>query len=112
MQSMQRRGMTALVAVLIAAAGGNCATAIVHPSAEDVHWASARWPDATLSALEQGRALYVSKCAGCHHLYRPGAYAPERWPDVIHRMAERAKVSAEEEVLIARYLSAASARRR
>ena len=98
--------------VVLAALAAACATTIVHPSLDDVRWASARWPDATLESLEQGRSLYVRSCAGCHNLHPPTDYAPDRWPSVIAEMAPDAMVTTQEQELIARYLSAASARLR
>jgi mono/diheme cytochrome c family protein len=65
-----------------------------------------------MEGLQAGRATYVSKCAGCHHLHRPEEYAPAEWPGLVAKMAPRAKLSADERRLIATYLSATSARLR
>lgn len=106
-----RRSLSLIVPILLPIALG-CATAIVQPTREDVSWASARWPETTLEELQQGRTIYVRKCAGCHHLHRPDEYPADRWRSLVDEMRKEAKVSAEEEELIVKYLSAASTRLR
>lgn len=92
---------------------GACgASGVVHPTAKDAEWASAKWPGTTVSELEAGRALYTSKCVGCHRLPDPNAKTPEQWPNVVDEMAERAKLTAADRDLMLRYLSSASERLR
>ena len=74
----------------------------------DVTRAQQRWPDATREQLEQGRTMYVRRCAGCHALHRPERYAPEEWPRWVEEMTDDAKLTAEERVAIERYLVLAS----
>ncbi len=104
------------VSILAGAAAlvlGACgASAVVHPTAKDAEWASAKWPGTTVDELETGRALYTSKCVGCHRLPDPNAKTPEQWPTVVDEMAERAKLTAADRDLMLRYLSSASERLR
>ncbi|HEX4474911.1 MAG TPA: cytochrome c [Polyangiaceae bacterium] len=102
--------MLAGVAALLLGACG--ASAVVHPTAQDAEWASAKWPGTTVGELETGRALYTSKCAGCHRLPDPNAKTPEQWPTVVDEMADRAKLTAADRDLMLRYLSSASERLR
>ena len=69
-------------------------------------WASAL-PPAT-PETEPGRALYAGKCHACHRLYPPGRVGPEKWPALMEKMAEKAKLTPEEEKQVLAYVLAAS----
>lgn len=97
-----------LILVLLALAA--CGAALVHPGPADATLAAARWPGTTVAELEHGRALYVSRCSRCHALHVPEQYAAVRWPDLITRMAPRAKLSLDERAAITRFLVTTSAR--
>jgi cytochrome c5 len=98
------------IAAVSAAAAAGCVSAIPHPESRDLPVAKARWSDATLSELEQGRSAYVSKCSGCHQLFVPGVRGPESWPLALDEMSARAKLGPGQRVQIERYLVAISAR--
>lgn len=102
-----RLGLVGALLVLV----GGCVSAITQPTAADLPRAQARWPAATLAELQEGRTLYVQKCAGCHHLYVPGAYSPDRWLGLVPEMQERAKLDDGQAERIARYLASVSQRR-
>jgi len=89
-----------------------CASYLVQPTPEDVQWAMAQGHETTLQELQQGRTLYVQKCAGCHNLHRPDEYAPEEWDVQLDEMTQEEDVvlSPEQRELIGRYLMVASAR--
>ena len=109
---MTRKHVVAVgsLAVAVAVAVGACATAVVVPTASDVAVAARVYPDVTLHELSDGRALFVSRCAGCHQLPSPETRRPEEWPVVVDKMAPDAKISDSDRALIERYLVAASAR--
>jgi hypothetical protein len=112
MTSVRRRsrGRLAFAAGALLAMG--CAGALEYPIDRDVAWSQQHGADVGMEGLQAGRSTYVSKCAGCHHLHRPEEYAPAEWPELVAKMAPRAKLSADERRLIATYLSATSARLR
>lgn len=87
---------------------GGCAGGLPHPSAEVASRAARATPGVTLESLEAGRTLYVQHCSGCHNLVVPTDKTPEQWPVWVGKMAERANLTAEERVLIERYLVALS----
>ena len=89
-----------------------CASHLAQPTPEDVQWAVTHWPDTTLQGLQQGRAIYVQKCAGCHNLHRPEEYPPEEWTGQIDEMAEDEDVvlNPSDRELITRYLITVSSR--
>lgn len=101
-----------VAAALAAATITACAAALDHPTAQDVEWASSRWPDTSLQDLRHGRSLYVEKCAGCHNLPLPGAYSPDEWEGYVAYMTADAKLTPDEQLAITRFLIAASARAR
>lgn len=101
---MSRRRGRYWVALVVALAA--CAPALPRPSAADTSIAQRRWPSATLPTLEQGRALYVRRCAGCHSLKDPKAIPAEAWPDKIAKMRHDhdVRLASDEAELIAEYL--------
>lgn len=89
-----------------------CSTVVVHPSARDARWASEKWPGTTVAELEEGRSVFVARCAGCHNLPNPGSKSPEEWGNVVGEMATGARLTAADQDLVLRYLSVASERLR
>jgi len=57
-----------------------------------------------------GRDLYASKCHSCHRLHDPAGIDPDRWPAILDKMAEKAKLTAEEKETIRRYIEATSSK--
>ncbi len=96
----------------VCVAGTGCAAALVQPTRQDAEWASRRWGETTVAELQEGRAAYVQKCAGCHNLHVPQQYAPEEWEGYVAYMTADAKLSPDEIRLITRFLASASARAR
>ncbi|MCK9411682.1 MAG: hypothetical protein M0Q53_05220 [Prolixibacteraceae bacterium] len=66
---------------------------------------SALIPKETLSALQKGRAIYITKCGSCHTLYLPEKYSTSEWRIQTGKMAVKAKLTDHEEELIIRYLT-------
>lgn len=80
---------------------------IPDPTAKHLEYAEkAGYPATTLRALAYGRRLYVSRCSGCHELYRPGAYPSARWPRIVLDMRSSARIDADQVRDITRYLVA------
>jgi hypothetical protein len=98
----------AAIALLVAAASACRGGGIPRPDDSHVARVRPRWPDTTRASLEQGRELYVARCAGCHPLHRPDELDAARWSVVVADMADRAKLSLTERDLVLRYLSALS----
>lgn len=99
-------GRTCALAVLGAlafAVGAGCA-ALPTPSPADAVRAQRRWSEASVDSLARGRELYVRRCAGCHNLPLPESRSEEAWIKVMDEMAEEAKLSPDERVLVERFL--------
>lgn len=96
-----------LLGVGLALAG--CAAAPIAPplGQSDADRLTARGQAVTLAELQQGRSLFVGRCASCHILPRPAAYGTDRWPAFIDEMAARAQLSPPQAGAVLRYLLAA-----
>jgi mono/diheme cytochrome c family protein len=57
---------------------------------------------------EPGRAIYAGKCHSCHRLYAPDRVPPEKWPALMEKMGEKAKLTPEEEQRALDYVLAAA----
>lgn len=89
---MRRLGSALRIAGALAAAAVACASAL---------------PPAT-PETEPGRAIYAGKCHACHRLYPPDRVTPEKWPALMEKMAEKAKLTPDEEKQVLDYVLAAT----
>ncbi|MEO6098192.1 MAG: hypothetical protein ABIW76_22005 [Fibrobacteria bacterium] len=79
------------------------------PTAKNVALAERHGEVTTLPALKVGRKLYISRCSSCHGLEAPESLTPAEWPEMVARMAENAKVNADQQRAITQYLVSVSA---
>ncbi|MEO8167956.1 MAG: cytochrome c [bacterium] len=86
--------------ILLGGVLAGCVAALYTPSISDVR------NDASLTELNNGRALYVAKCGSCHTLKLPSEYAPDVWQENLDEMQQRAKISDGEKSSIFKYLRA------
>jgi mono/diheme cytochrome c family protein len=96
------------LAGLLALGLAGCSAAVARPGPSDAQWASERWPGTTVADLSRGQDLFVSRCSSCHALPRPAGKTPDEWAGVLDEMGAKAKLSAGDQDLVLRYLSAAS----
>lgn len=98
-------------AVLFAVAClGACASAIPEPTPAHVERARASNPDVSLADLQQGRELFIGRCAGCHALPLPSDHSPKEWATVLERMTPLAQLDEDESARVESYLAATSQR--
>src|SRR6266436_2898975 len=50
------------------------------------------------------RKLYIAKCARCHKFYDPAKYPEPEWQTWMAKMSKKAKLNAEQEELLSRYI--------
>ncbi len=86
----------------------SCATVVPEPTLATMLRASQRWPGTTLRDLNEGRAVYVRKCSGCHSLHTPDEFTPREWESKVPEMMVRAKLTPTEANLVIRYLASSS----
>jgi len=85
------------------ALGEGCA-ALPRVSGEAAARARSRWPDSSFAQLEEGRATYVRRCAGCHALALPDSRSERQWKAVLDEMAGEAKLTPEERTLVEQFI--------
>ena len=107
-----RRGFFWVFSSSVAALGFvvACTSAVPRPVAGDAALAAARWPAVQLTDLEDGRTLYLRKCGGCHRLYPPNKFSPERWQASMVEMSEKAGIGSEDRLKLEAYLWSVSSR--
>ncbi len=104
---MKRWRLVTLAALASALSG--CG-GLPQPTAVDAERVGARWPGLRVADLEQGRELYVGRCAACHQLYEPASFGSERWQLELRKMRERARLSEQQELRILQYLLSVAGR--
>ena len=65
-------------------------------------------PVATLPSpeLDQGRLLYISKCAHCHTVEPVAKYSLTRWDEILPDMSERTKLDSAQSLAVRAYVLA------
>jgi hypothetical protein len=61
----------------------------------------------TQEALQRGHDTFVANCDRCHKLPAPTRKTPEQWPATLDVMANRAKLTEEQERDVLRFILAA-----
>lgn len=65
-------------------------TAVVAGLTEvDVQRGRSKFPDISLAALEEGKALYESHCGNCHGLKNVSNYSEEEWLKIVPNMSKK-----------------------
>jgi len=54
--------------------------------------------------IARARKLYVAKCARCHKFYDPVNYNDAEWHSWMTKMSKKARLKADQEQLLSRYL--------
>jgi hypothetical protein len=65
-------------------------------------------PEIDVGALDRGRAIAITECAGCHRHYWPEERRPNHWSRILRNMGERASLSSEEVEDLQLYFSTVS----
>ena len=81
-----------------------CAAPLLMPTQQDLALVSTDGYTTNLDSLREGYNLYLNKCGSCHYLYRPTKFTGEKWRKELPEMAEKAKLSPEQQELILKYL--------
>ena len=95
------KALSPLLALLVACAAGTIPVA----TQADAERAAASRPATTLAELEQGRAIYLKRCSGCHRPVAPDSIAADVWPAQVAKMKDRAHLTPDEEQLVLLYLT-------
>lgn len=82
----------------------SCATNLYLPTYDD-----ATSHNISLSALQSGRELYISKCSTCHNLFLPNNYTKPEWLLIMSKMEKPAKIDSTQKDLIMKYVDTGNA---
>lgn len=77
-------------------------------SSNDTLKAQSKYPDITTSMLQEGQEHFKKNCQKCHSLKLPWTRTEAQWTKILPRMAKRAKLTAEQEASVQKYLFAFS----
>jgi cytochrome c5 len=89
-----------------------CSAKLVSPTQTDADRVAQRMPGTTLADLQEGKALYQTKCSQCHALKKPSSKTESEWQQIIPIMAKRAEkahkdlIDGHAQVQIMKYLTA------
>ena len=95
---MKKLSVIALIAVFAAC------TKLIAPTQPDADRAAQKFPGTTLADLQQGKLLYEQNCGKCHGLKKPASRSEEAWRKVMPPMARKAKIDAQKEEMILKYV--------
>ncbi len=91
-----------LLSIILALAG--CSAPALLLTEQDLAFAPVNGKHENSEALNKGYYLYANKCGSCHYLYRPVKFTEEKWIKEMPEMAQRTKITADEQSLILKYL--------
>jgi cytochrome c len=106
MQGLKMRKLPAISAIFLFAA---CSAKLIAPTQSDVERGKSKFPDVTLTELTTGKKLMEQNCGKCHGLIPAGARTEEQWRRIMPKMAKKAKIDANSEMLITKYVITLSA---
>jgi mono/diheme cytochrome c family protein len=101
---MKNRILTATAILFLA----GCSVQLMTPTQSDVDRVKTKYPDYTLTELNEGKALYEQNCGNCHGLKKPSSEPEEEWKEIVPEMVEKAKrkgakIDARQQELILKY---------
>ena len=97
----------AVVRVLLATAAlgaGGCVS--LEESAPPVAVLAAQGHGGHSAALEEGRTIYITRCAKCHRVYPVRQYSTAEWNDILPKMVAKSKMAPADESAVRGYVSA------
>lgn len=98
-----------LFGFIILALAGCISAKLLTPTQRDVDRVQAKFPNYTLSELNQGKHLFEQNCKTCHGLKNPTSRSEEKWREIVPVMVKKVNrketvLSAHDEELILRFL--------
>lgn len=93
----------ALLATAALTAGG-CVS--LEESAPTTATLAAQGHSAHGAALEEGRNIYITRCAKCHRVYPVRQYSSAEWSDILPEMVAKSKLPPADEAAVRGYVSA------
>lgn len=111
MSAVVRTHVTVATGLLAAALAASCARRMPPTvTTAEITRAQSMWSNASSDELHAGRQVLIQQCSGCHLTPMPAEHTAAQWPKLISGMAERSKLSAQQQQQLERYLVVASSR--
>lgn len=60
---------------------------LLTPTQTDIDRVASKYPNYTLTELNQGKSLYEAKCGNCHGLKNPSSRTDVQWKEIVPRMS-------------------------
>ena len=93
-----------LIIILLSGLTACASYKVLAPSQTDAERGSATYPGLTLSDLNEGKAIFESKCGKCHSLQRPFKVSVKDVEKIMPKMAKKAGIDDKKSDLVLRYL--------
>ena len=83
---------------------------LLTPTQTDVDRVASKYPNYTLTELNQGKSLFEANCGNCHGLKSPSSHTEAEWKEIVPRMSIKVNkktpnsLDAESQEKILRYL--------
>src|SRR5438045_1560382 len=101
--------MKKIAYVLLILTGIYCCTPKLAPTSSgfteaDVTRGKTFWSECNMEKLTAARTLYTNKCGTCHSLKSPDSRSEEAWRKIVPPMAQKAKLTQEEQDMVLAYV--------
>ncbi|QEH40524.1 hypothetical protein FW415_06410 [Chitinophaga sp. XS-30] len=96
MQIMKTLGLIMLVAIVLA----GCAMGLNPKNTAKVEAAFAKYEES------EGKSVFREKCAKCHGYMLPETRTAEKWPNILDRMAKKAKLTDDQKSAVLAFVTA------
>ncbi len=63
-----------------------------------------KYPGMTAQELEEGRALFLQSCEGCHSYPDTAHYPEAKWPSIMAKMGPKSELTAEQAEKVLRFV--------
>jgi cytochrome c5 len=81
-----------------------CSKKLLTPQKSDMARAEAVYPGTTLAELKKGKEIFDTYCGKCHPYKNPQTKTQAQWEKIIPPMAKKAKLDANQEKLVLKYV--------
>ena len=79
-------------------------TRLLIPNQSDADRAAKQFPGITLADITKGKTLHEQHCGKCHGLKNPSSRNEGAWKKILPEMANKAKIDAETQEAILKYI--------
>lgn len=74
------------------------------PQDEQLTAIKTKYPNATMSVLNEGHTIYTGACTNCHATKSIYKFSEQDWPGIIESMSKKAKLTVEQKEALTQYV--------